>query len=202
MRNLKLNYVVISFIFALLQVVQVFSQENLVKNPNAEEDTKYWKSSGNAKIETFDSSKAFVLRYGGSFMQDVLLPINSGGKYVLMIGIGSSNRVFKDFIITDHPYIYGYLMKQTMPNGGEIFTYMLGQNTLWESKVIDEKRCMWGVYEIADEADRVRLFLNQAERKGIPKNGSVARFDNVGIFILDDETKALKFKDDYCSKYE
>jgi len=43
---------------------------------------------------------------------------------------------------------------------------------------------------------RMRLFLNQAERMGVPQNGSAARFDDLGLHLLPTMADAMRFVQD------
>jgi hypothetical protein len=43
---------------------------------------------------------------------------------------------------------------------------------------------------------RMRLFLNQAERMGVPQNGSAARFDDLGLYLLPTMAEAMRFVQD------
>jgi len=42
----------------------------------------------------------------------------------------------------------------------------------------------------------MRLFLNQAERMGVPQNGSAARFDDLGPYLLPTMAEAMRFAQD------
>jgi hypothetical protein len=42
----------------------------------------------------------------------------------------------------------------------------------------------------------MRLFLNQAERMGVPQNGSAARFDNLGLYLLPTMAEAMRLVQD------
>ncbi len=74
MRNL-LALLLLMFLF----FVSIQAQENLLKNPSAELDEKSWKFYGDAKIEEFDGNKRFVIRNGGYFLQEIMLPEQSTG---------------------------------------------------------------------------------------------------------------------------
>jgi hypothetical protein len=43
---------------------------------------------------------------------------------------------------------------------------------------------------------RMRLFLSQAERMGVPQNGSAARFDDLGLYLLPTMAEAMRFVQD------
>jgi hypothetical protein len=129
----------------------------------------------------------------------VLLPEKSVAKYALLIGLGNSERIFSDNDITDHPYLYGYMMPD---KNGMINSYLQDQRMLWESHSVNGWRCLWGIFQVPETTTYVRFFLNQASRRGTERNGSAARFDNLGLFILDDNPQAEQFALKYCSKIE
>lgn len=173
------------------------AQTNLLQNPNAETDAKDWRAYGEAAIEEFEGSKTFVLRNKGYFFQDVMLPENSGGKYILQIGKVASERVHSDNNITGLPYLYGYLMDEK-----RIYKYMqtLQGTDLGRSLFSDQWVCAWAIYQIPEKANRVRYFLNQAERSGTPQNGSAARFDDAGLYLFDKPDAAQIFRNEFCRK--
>ena len=43
---------------------------------------------------------------------------------------------------------------------------------------------------------RMRLFLNQAERMGVSQNGSAARSDDLGLYLLPTMAEAMRFVQD------
>lgn len=171
------------------------AQTNLLQNSNAENDSKNWAARGEATIEEFDGNKAFVLRNKASFVQDVMLPENSAGKYILQIAKVSSERVHPDDNITGLPYLYGYLMDDK-----RVYQYLQTcQGTHGgRSLYTDQWACAWGVYQVPEKADRVRYFLNQAERRGTPQNGSAARFAEVGLYLFDKSDEAQIFRNQFC----
>jgi hypothetical protein len=57
----------------------------------------------------------------------------------------------------------------------------------------------WGIFDIPSQATGIRFFLNQAERKGVPQNGSAARFDKLGLYIFESESDARAFASEYKS---
>jgi len=95
---------------------------NLLQNPNADEGARFWRIYGDAKVEqTSDGNWRFAVRSKGSFLQKVTLPDDSVGKYALLIGRASSERVNSDGAITGLPYLYGYMMEradQRVPQNG------------------------------------------------------------------------------------
>jgi hypothetical protein len=52
---------------------------------------------------------------------------------------------------------------------------------------------MSGVFALPQGAASVVVDLNQAERRGVPQNGSAARFDRVGLYLFASEAEARAF---------
>ena len=171
---------------------------NLLQNPNAELDTQYWRTTGQATVEmTTGNNPCFVVRNKGSFSQDVNLPEDAVGQYAVLIGRGSSERVNSDGAITGLPYLHGYMMEQGEPNGGRILEYLQGQRM--RSSATDENEWidMWGIFRVPEGTKKIRFFLNQAERRGVPQNGSAARFDNLGLYLFSTKEDAQAFVNQY-----
>jgi hypothetical protein len=139
-----------------------------------------------------NSNVCFVVRDGGSFYQDVELPQQSAGKYVLLIGHGASERVNSDSSITGLPYLYGYMMEQK-----EIRSYLQGPQMLGRSAFRDEWVKMTGIFKVPAGTTTIRFFLNQAERNGDPQNSSAARFDNLGLYVFATKDEAESFAFQY-----
>jgi hypothetical protein len=61
----------------------------------------------------------------------------------------------------------------------------------------DEWVTMFGIFRVPEKTSAIRFYMNQAERKNVPQNGSAARFDNVGLYLFEAEEDALKFAKAY-----
>lgn len=178
-----------------LAVGSAFAQQeegtNLLRNPNVAEGASYWKVEGRAAIE--ESTGSFVVRDGGLFHQQVTLPAGSAGQYVVVIASAASERVNADGAITGLPSLYGYMMTPVAPGGGRIYAYLQGQQMLSSSRVENEWVRLWGVFRVPPAAGRIQLFLQQAVSKGVPFNGSAARFRDPGIYLFKTELQARAF---------
>jgi len=164
---------------------------NLLRNPNADESGRYWRAFGNATVE--EATGSFIVRNGGYFVQDVAIPESAVGEFAVLIGRASSERINSDGAITGLPYLYGYMMNPGDPSGGRIYAYLQGQNMRSAAKVENEWAYLWGIFQVPVGTGRVRFFLNQAERKGVPHNGSAARFDDLGFYLFPTEGEARAF---------
>ncbi|NOT47787.1 MAG: hypothetical protein HOP17_08565 [Acidobacteria bacterium] len=176
-----------TFIFALSGRPQ-----NLLLNPNADSGSDHWGVSGSAAVEEFSGRKVFVVRNGGSFFQEVTLSDSDVERYTLLIGFGSSERINADGAITGLPYLYGYMLNPNRREGS-IQAYLQGQKMLATPSKLDDWTAMYGIFPVPKGTRSICFFLNQAERKHVPQNGSAARFDNVGVYLFETEQDALDF---------
>ena len=58
----------------------------------------------------------------------------------------------------------------------------------------------WGIFQVPSGTGAIRFFLDQAERKDVPQNGSAARFDDLGLYLFDTEKEASAFVKSYKDK--
>ena len=180
-----------TLIFRGLMILSVFvsgasihnaQYRNLLENPNADQELKRWRAFGEATVEvSTGNNSCFVVRNGGYFFQDVLLTDDAVGQYAVLIGRGASERINDNGAITGLPYLYGYMMEE---NGDSVLAYLQGQQMLANTRMRDEWVDMWGIFRVPEKTKRIRFFLNQALRNGVPHNGSAARFDNLGLYLF------------------
>jgi hypothetical protein len=150
-----------------------------------------WESQGDATIEKLNDTHCFVVRNGGSFTQIVALPDDAVGQYIVLIGRGSSERIHPDDSITDLPYLYGYILDNGIRRQERILTYLQGM--LGRSKYSKELVTMSGIFKVPEKGSMVRFFLNQALGQGIDRDGSAARFTDVGMYLFPTEEGAKSF---------
>ena len=55
----------------------------------------------------------------------------------------------------------------------------------------------WGIFRVPLGTGTIRFFMNQAERKNVPQNGSAARFDDLGLYLFDTQEEAAAFVNKY-----
>jgi len=173
------------------------AQTNLLLNPNADDGAAHWRVSGQATVEQYDGNKVFVVRNGGSFGQDVDINSSDVGKYALFIGNGSSERINPDGAITGLPYLYGYMLHSKTHNGATINAYLQGQLMLGSAGKPDAWILMYSIFRVPEDTIAIAFFLNQAERRNVPQNGSAARFRNVGLYLFKTEQDAMDFARNY-----
>jgi hypothetical protein len=192
------NFLSLLFCISLLSTLANAQARNLLLNPNADDGASHWRILGDATVEQAAGGNwRFVLRNSGYFLQDVTLPPGSVGKYALLIGRVSSERINSDGAITGLPSLYGYMMVDANPRGGRILAYLQGQEMLCSSRKENEWVTAWGIFEVPAGTGAIRVFLNQAERKGVPQNGSAARFDDLGLYMFATEREARALVDTF-----
>jgi len=182
----------ILFLTIVANAAFVNGQTNLLKNPNADLQSQFWRGQGEATIETCATGNpCFVVRNGGYFLQDVSLTNDAVGQYALFVARGASGRINPDGAITGLPQIYGYMMEAGM--NGRILAYLQGQNMLAAPSHENEWVTMSGIFPVPKGTKTIRFFLKQALRNGVPHNGSAARFDDVGLYLFATEEDARSF---------
>jgi hypothetical protein len=174
-------------------VAAAAAQTNLLLDTNARSGASNWRSHGDATIEDFEGEASFTVRNGGYFLQDIPVDRSAAGKFALFIGRGSSERINADGAITGLPYLYGYMMESNDPRGGKIIDYLQGQMMRAAARVPDEWVMMHGIFPIPEGTVAIRFFLEQAERSGVPHNGSAARFNDLGLYLFDTREDAAQF---------
>ena len=189
----------LSLLFLCLAITQARAQaENLLQNPNADLEAQHWRAFGQATIEEVNGNRLSVVRNArGYFLQDIVVPEGSVGKFAVLIGRGSSERINPDGAITGLPYLNGYMMAPGRPEGGRIFAYLQGQQMRSSATSVGEWVKMWGVFRVPGGTGRIRFFLNQALRRGVPHSGSAARFDDLGLYLFPTEEEAKSFAASY-----
>lgn len=168
---------------------------NLLQNPKAELGAQHWRGWGRAAVEELYGNSVFVIREQGHFYQDVTLPSGPAGRYAVFVGRGASERINPDGAITGLPYLYGYMMPADA--GGRVLAYLQGQEMRCSARFVGEWVVMSGIFPVPEEAGRIRFFLKQAERRGVPQNGSAARFDDVGLYLFPTAAEARAFVAQY-----
>ena len=157
-----------------------------------------WQSKGNAKIEKIEERTCFTVRNGGSFQQEVTLPGDATGKFLVFFGQGASERIHADKSITDLPYLYGFIVDSGIRQQERILSYLQGMSG--RPTRANEWVTMSGIFKIPENASKVRLFLNQASAKGVEHDGSAARFYDVGMYIFPTEEGARFFVEEIHGK--
>lgn len=197
MAGFRLRASMLLLLVGLASASAVAQTDNLLQNPKADLGAERWRVVGQVDVEEANGNRVFVVRNGGYFLQDVALPEGSAGRYALFIGRGSSERVNSDGAITGLPYLYGYMMAPGRPDAGHVLAYLQGQRMLGRAAFAGDWVKMWGIFRVPEGTGTIRFFLNQALRRGVPHNGSAARFDDVGLYLFQTEAEARSFAANY-----
>lgn len=164
---------------------------NLLKNPGGDEGPEYWRPFNDAKVEHCPTGgRCFVLRGGGYFIQDVVIPEDAVDKYALLIGRGYTERINAVGSLTALPSLYGYMMNAGDPSGGRIYAYLDGQQMTGSAESSDNWTQLWGIFKVKPGTRRIAFFLQQGAQKGTSYNGVATRFDDLGLYIFSTEGEA------------
>ncbi len=171
--------------------------QNLVRNSSANQDTKSWRTNGDASIEPGKGGNPhFSIKHKASFSQDVLIP-GAAGKFAAIVARASSARKNERGDQTGYPYLYGYWVHNTNPN--KFNGYLQGQEMRLTPTASDRWGVVSGVFQIPPDTGSIRLLLQQADGKSA-QDGSAARFDDVGIYLFANEAAVKRFLRSYATK--
>jgi hypothetical protein len=197
MPNKRVLTLLALLIFCVAATQASAQTKNLLQNPKADLETQHWRASGQATIEDVNGNHCFVVRNGGYFIQDVILPEDAAGKFALLIAHGASDRINSDGAITGLPYLYGYMMVRGGPDDGRILSYIQNASLRCSANLAGEWVTMRGIVQVPEGTGTIRFFLKQALQQGVPHNGSAARFDDLGLFLFPTEAEAKAFAAGY-----
>jgi hypothetical protein len=160
---------------------------NLLRNPDAREALRFWNPEGNATIEKVDGNPCFVLRRGGTFSQTVSISEGHEDLYVVFIGRVWSESVQADGAITDRPYLYGLALDESKER---ILGHLQAATMRGRSRRAQEWETVYGIFHVPDGTTRIVFQLGQGLRKGVPYSGAAARFDDLALYAVGDESAA------------
>ena len=164
---------------------------NLVDNGNADAGLSYWWASGGAAaIDPCDGNKCFALSGAAEFHQQVLLPSDAAGKFVVLVGSASMDLINVDRNISGRPSLYGIVGAE---DGYRVVAHLQGQNLGARATMAHEWVPVSGVFKLPEDSFVVSLQLKRGSVRGVPDNGSVARFDDLGVYVFATETDARSF---------
>ena len=157
------------------------SATNVLRNSTASEGMRFWHTSGNTSIEHVEGNPCFVLRRGGLFRQTVIISEGHENLYVVL-----SEYVNPHGAITDRPYLYGLALDES----GRILGYFQDPTMRGRSERLRVWETVYGIFHVPNGTTRVRLELGQGLRKGVPYTGAAARFDDLALYAVTDESAA------------
>ena len=201
---MKLNWLqpVLSFFFFCVSSTVVHAQfSNMLNNPFADENGDYWVAFGDAMIEEINGDPCFAIRDGGYILQDISLNENDEGNFVLIIGLVSGERINVDGTISGLPYLYGYMTSGENItddiSSTNISSYLQVSDMLSLSSLQNDWVVIWDVFQIEQHTKSIRIFLSQAAQRGVALNGSIARFDELGVYVFASLNEASEFVDQF-----
>jgi hypothetical protein len=169
---------------------------NWLYDPFADANTDDWTAVDDATIEDINGNPSFVVRNGGYFSQEIPLPDDLSGEFMLIIGLVSSERINANGDITGLPYLYAYEMGTMQQNGSNeprIRKYLNLSDVLHSNNDVNEWFVIWDIFPVPEHTATIQLFLKQAEQRGVPHNGSAARFDDLGVYFFTSVDEAESF---------
>lgn len=172
--------------------VEVLGETNHLANPAANQGETGWRKSGNAAIEAcVPGNPCFVTRYDGQFVGSASLPADSEGRFLLLLGRASSERVHPagSQDQTGEAYIRGFGEAEAPWVAGEQYS---ADTLKTETHATDRWSMLWGVFPIGREIRRVQFEIRQADGHSA-KDGSASRFDDLGVFVFDSAEQARDF---------
>ncbi len=182
------------------EMTDLFGVKNYAKNPNATQGDKEWKTKGEITIEERGpGDPCFAIRRAGMLWQDFPIP-PSEGKTILLVARVMPEKVGTDNLRGGLPHLNAYLM--SAKEEGRIHHEMRRNETptlVGEGQTDNLWSTAWGAAKIPADVGSVRLFLTEtAALEGQP--ASAARFDDVGVFILNSEAEAVSFVGRYTEE--
>ena len=183
--NLLFFLVLMAFLPQSTQVAGI-NAINVLRNADASEGTRFWKTSGNATIEHFEGNPCFVLRRGGQFTQTVSISEGHEDLYVVFIGRVWSEYVHPDGAITDRPYLYGLAFGEYP----RILAHLQAETMRGRGDRPQEWETVYGIFHVPDGTTSIYFQLGQGLRKGVPYSGAAARFDDLALYVVTDESAA------------
>jgi hypothetical protein len=168
---------------------------NLLTNGDARQGSAGWMTEvivrGFAKTEIIGGVPCFTVRSPGSFRQVVELPASAAGLYAAIVGRGQAERVNADGSITGLPYLYGMVISAA--DRTRFLGYWQGQQMRARPSYPGEWVAMSGVFRVPTGAGAISVWLQQAERKDDPQDGSAARFADVRMVLFPSEDEARAY---------
>jgi len=159
---------------------------NVLRNSDASEGMRFWNADGNARIEEVEGNPCFVLRRGGHFRQTVSISEGNENLYVVFIGRVLSEYVHSDGAVTDRPYLYGLAYGES----ARILGYFQGVTMRGRADRPQEWETVYGIFRAPEGTTRIQFELGQGLRNGVPYSGAAARFDELALYAVTDESMA------------
>ncbi len=151
-------------------------------------------------IETCGTAPCFAVRNGAEWAQFARLPEGSVGKFLVVLGRGSSERVWRDGNITGVPYLHVAFAKASLTR--YIYVDVRTDTDRSDATRVNQWVTMSTIKPIPPEAAFLWLKLAHGLRRGTPHNGSAAWFKDVEARIFDTQDAARHYIDSYNALHE
>lgn len=163
--------------------------------PNAEDWNEYGnadvKGDGRIELTSTDSRSGYLY-------EDVSIPSRHEGDYAVFISFtraedphGSLSNGGEN--IAGLPYLYAY----DLDEDGGILEYVTDSTMRQSASAGSGWKVSYGIEQISDDTESMRLFLKQASRNGTRDDGRSAWFYDPGLFIVNDLGDASDVIDAY-----
>jgi WD40 repeat protein len=172
--------------------ITLLSQTNYLDNPNANQQQRFWRTSGDAGVEECaPGNPCFVTRWDGDLVGTATLPADAAGRYMLLIGSASAERAHaQGSDQTGEAYIHGY-GEGLDPNGG-LGKHYSARTLITRTREADTWSTLWGVFPVGEGIRKLSFEIRQADGSSA-KTGSASRFDDLGVYLFDTEQQAKAF---------
>lgn len=185
MKQLPIKFLILTCV--LLATTTVGAQTNLLLNGKADSKTEHWRA-WDTTVEEYNGDKVFVLHKVGSLSQWTKLTEEAVSKFVLFIGRFSSERTNVDGKPTTNPsHFYIFFSNLGAKSEGPII--------LNDAKGENEWSTIYAIYQLPKESF-IKCVI-YGKKHDVPSEGSVVRFDNLGLYLFETEKDALEFAREY-----
>ncbi len=150
--------------------------------------TSDWTEYGNADVK--GDGRVELTSNGshdGYVYEDVSIPSRHEGEYALFISFTRAEDPRSPLSngnenIAGLPYLYAY----DLDEDGGINEYVTDSTMRQHASAGTGWKVAYGIQQISDDTDSMRLFLKQASRNGVTDDGRSAWFYDPGLFIVND----------------
>jgi hypothetical protein len=173
------------------------AQNNLVKNPSAEEGLKFWRVFGNASAsDCLGVGKCFSVNQDAFVFQDIDVPESAAGRFALFISFAAIEKSYSPKT-TGQPYLHGYFMTSGELRKAILLANLSGQEMTHRPNANGEWVKEFGVFLVPERTGRIRIFMRSGCGKTEPSSNCTSHFRNAGVFLFETEDEAKAFVASY-----
>lgn len=188
---------VLTILCLMLTAGSAFGQStNLLKNPNGDEGTQFWRVFGNASVSECPSvGKCFSINQEAFLFQDIDVPASTTGMYAVFISLASINHLNSHKL--GLPYTHGYFMTSGDLRNASLLANLAGQEMTNPPTANGEWVKQFGVFRVPERTGRIRIFLRGGCGKSESSANCVSHFRKPGVFLFGSEEEAKIFVESY-----